>query len=149
MHRTFWRASRGFTLMEIMVVTAIIAIATGLAVVGWSGGAQRQLADEGERLAMLLEAARLHARASGQSVRWRATPEGFVFEGRTRHWLDRLPTTWERAGTVVLQGGDLQLGPEPILPPQSVTLGDRRHPSLRVTIATDGLAPFQVQEATP
>lgn len=149
MHRTLWRASRGFTLMEIMVVTAIIAIATGLAVVGWSGGAQRRLDGEGERLAMLLEAARLHARASGQSVRWRATPEGFVFEGNIRHALDRLPTAWEREGTLVLHGGDLQLGPEPILPPQSVTLGDRHNPDLRVTVATDGLAPFQVQGHAP
>lgn len=142
------RKSPGFTLIEVLVVLAIFAGAVGLVVLSWSGGGQRRLEREGERLATLLETARLHARASGQTVRWRATPDGFVFEAALPHLTAQLPTHWEHADTVVLSAEPIWLGPEPILSAQHITLGTRGAPALQVRVGTDGLAPFQV-ESTP
>ena len=74
-------SSRGFTLLELLVVMSIMVLATvGVSfAMRDSGGVEMQR--EGERLAVLLESARSQSRASGTPVRWRATPQGFVFEG--------------------------------------------------------------------
>src|SRR5215217_2991467 len=81
----------GFTLIELLVVIAIIAFATAGVSFAIRDGAQAQFDREAERLAALLEAARAQSRASGTAVRWRATPEGFAFDGLP---LDTLPTNW-------------------------------------------------------
>ena len=61
---------RGFTLIELMLVVAIIAIATGLASLALRDPAASRLEREGVRLAALLEAARSEARAGGFAVVW-------------------------------------------------------------------------------
>ena len=56
-----------------------------------------------------------------------------------------LPTQWLDAQTQVRGTGQLWLGPEPLIPPQSVTLTLRDSTSPPLRVATDGLRPFAVQ----
>ena len=46
---------RGFTLLEIMVVMVLIGILSSLAVLSIGGGPRDRLAEEGRRLAALVE----------------------------------------------------------------------------------------------
>ena len=67
--------SRGFTLLELLVVVAIIAIATAGVSFALRDSEATQLEREAQRLAALLESARAQSRSSGVPVRWYATPE--------------------------------------------------------------------------
>lgn len=137
------RHSRGFTLLELLVVVAIMALATAGVSLALRDSGQAQLEREAERLAALLEAARAQARANGVPVRWRPVPLGFRFEGLPAS--AKLPSGWLQPGVQAQAAAPLVLGPEPLLPPQSVTLTlqDSATPPLRV--ASDGLRPFTVQ----
>lgn len=140
------RAPRGFTLLELLVVLAIAAIATaGVAfALRDTGGAA--LEREGQRLAALLEAGRAQSRLTGLPVRWRVTDDGFRFEGLPD---DALPRHWLAAGTRAVGTPVLVLGPEPIIGPQAVTLAHPGQAQYTVHVATDGLRPFQATPATP
>ena len=132
---------RGFTLIEILVVLAIVALGTGALVWALRDSASQQLDEEAQRLSALLEAGRAHSRTSGVALRWRSSDTGFVIETlplglapvQTHAWL--YPQTRASVST-------LWLGPEPILPPQSLVLtqGDGSRGSVRV--ASDGLRAF-------
>lgn len=141
------RRERGFTLLELLVVVSIMALATTGAALALRDSAHTQLEREGERLAALLEAGRAQSRASGTLVRWRSQAGGFRFEGwpgqeQHRPWLDATTVAAMPGGAALLV-----LGPEPLIAPQAVwlTLPDR--PALRVRVATNGLAPFAVEAA--
>jgi general secretion pathway protein H len=140
------RRHAGFTLLELMVVVSIIAIAAaGVSfAVRDAGGAP--LDRDAQRLAALLESARARSRLSGQPVRWVAQPEGFRFEGLPR---DALPQGWLDPHTQVLGPGVLVLGPEPVIPPQAVVLASSDRPERALRIATDGLRPFAVTAEVP
>ena len=146
-----WRTpAQGFTLIEVMVVMALIAVATALVSLALRDGTQARLEEEGARLSALLEAARTESRASGITVRWlpgsgtesagddRAA-SGFRFIGLPAG--ADLPSRWLGAGVSaeVLGAPALLLGPEPVLPRQRVVLHleDRR-----LVLGSDGLAPF-------
>ncbi len=143
----------GFTLIEIMVVMAIIAIATALVSLSLRDGAQSRLDEEGARLSSLLESARAEARASGITVRWLPADAGNV-DGVQFRFLGlppgaELPTRWlgEGVSAEIVGAPALLLGPEPVLPAQRLVLhlDDRR-----LVLATDGLAPFgPVYETEP
>jgi general secretion pathway protein H len=137
----------------LLVVMAIVAIASALVSVALPDRTQDRLNEEAERLAALLESARSEARASGLSVRWE--PAGaadvaaaaqavedsadFRFVGLTGGAA--LPTRWLGRGVSaeVVGARALTLGPEPVLPAQSVVL---RLDDRRVVLASDGLSPF-------
>jgi general secretion pathway protein H len=99
------RCQRGFTLLELMVVVAIIAIATAGVSLSLRDSAQTQVEREAVRLAALLESARAQSRTSGVAVVWQATAQGFRFEGMEPQTL---PNTWLHAGTRALAQGPLQ-----------------------------------------
>ena len=139
------KLKRGFTLIELMVVVAIIALGTALASLALRDSEGTVLAREAERLAALLESARAQSRAAGVPVRWRTTASGFVFDGLPASAAP-LPTHWLDAQTAALGNAPLMLGPDPIIAAQAVVLhrAGTSQPLLRV--ATDGLRPFSVEQ---
>jgi general secretion pathway protein H len=137
--------SRGFTLLELLVVVAIMALATAGAGLALRDSGQTQLEREAERLAALLEAGRAQSRASGVAVRWQATAGGFRFDGLASR---QLPTQWLGPATFAHEPATLVLGPEPLIGRQQVLLAQRSHPERVLRVATDGLRPFTV-EALP
>ena len=131
-----------------MVVIAIMALATAGVAFAMRDSGQATLEREAERLAVLLDAARAQSRASGATVRWRVTPEGFVFDGLP---TGSLPTGWLNAGITAqpaLADGRasnvLLLGPDPIIAAQQVVLTAEGPPARSLRLATDGLRPFTV-----
>jgi len=131
----------GFTLLELLVVVAIIAIASAGVSFALRDSADTQLEREAQRLAALLESARAQSRTSGRPVQWRSLPDGFRFDGLPP---DALPQQWLERTTQVRGPGLLQLGPEPIIGRQQVVLGSSALPGRSLRIATDGLRPFAV-----
>jgi general secretion pathway protein H len=141
-HRRRARGLGGFTLLELLVVLSIMALATVGVGLSMRDGTQAQLERDAERLAALLESARAQSRASGVPVRWLALPEGFRFDGLpSQH---PLPTRWLDPSTHVRGPGHLVLGPEPLIGPQQVILTQSGHPEHALRVATDGLRPFAV-----
>lgn len=138
------QSQRGFTLLELLVVVSIVAIASAGVAFAMRDSAQTQTEREAQRLSALLESARAQSRTSGVAVVWRSTAEGFVFDGLPKgalpeHWLDR--------NTTVAPGSRLELGPEPIVGAQSVSLGNLQQSGVFWRVATDGLRPFSLQVA--
>ena len=140
------RAAAGFTLLELMVVVLIVAIASGMTVLSLRDRSATKLEEEGARLSALLETARTQSRIVGTDVRWAPLAEGgggFKFIGLPSLAAQQLPSHWLDSGTTatVVGAPQLRLGPEPLLPAQRVVLhlGDRQ-----LAVGTDGLAPFQV-----
>ena len=95
------RPARGFTLLELLVVISIMALATAGVSIAMRDNGQTVLEREGARLAALLESGRAQSRATGAMVRWRVTEQGFRFEGLPP---SALPSQWparnRRAATV-------------------------------------------------
>ena len=71
--------SQGFTLIEILVVTAIIAILLGLAVVKLDFSDASRLNSTADDLVMRLEAARDEAVIRGQSLAFSSDGQGYQF----------------------------------------------------------------------
>jgi general secretion pathway protein H len=132
------------TLLELLVVVAIIAMATASVSMSMRDNAHVQLEREAQRLAALLESARSLSRARGVPVRWQATARGFRFEGLPEGVL---PEGWLDADTTVSGPAALNLGPEPLIARQGVTLLSLRQPGQGWRIVTDGLRPFVVERA--
>jgi len=140
--------SRGFTLIEMMVVLAIVALVSGL--VAWSmrDSASAQLKQEADRLALWLESARVQARVQGRAVTAQMLPQGVALQGLsvdTQGTADgAIRLGWLRPDTQAVAGNAvLLLGPEPFLPPQQVQLGSARDPSARATVWTNGVGPWR------
>ena len=134
----------GFTLVEVLVVVAIIAIATAGVSFALRDSQATQLEREGLRLAALFESARAQSRASGVAMRWRAVDGGFRFEGAQP---GTLPDQWLSPATQVNGNAQVVLGPEPIIGPQEIVIGSSAAPGRQLRIATDGLRPFHVTAA--
>ena len=132
---------RGFTLMELLVVLAIVALGTGALVWSLRDSASQQLDEEAQRLSALLEAGRGQSRTSGVALRWRSSDTGFVIETLPPGLAAPKPHAWLYPQTRA-SASTLGLGPEPILPPQSLVLtqGDGSRGSVR--LASDGLRAF-------
>lgn len=142
---------RGFTLLELLVVMAIVAMASVGVGFALRDSSQVQLDRDAERLAALLESARSRSRMSGLPVRWRPTADGFRFDGLPAgaDGVAVLPERWLDADTGVAGEPRLTLGPDPIIGPQEVLLQSRRQPNRRVRLASDGVRPFSVQPLLP
>lgn len=151
MRRGAARARRGFTLIELMIVIALIAVATGVISLALRDPAGARLETEAARLSALLEGARAESRASGLPVYWvpqgRDTGDQFRFEGLDAAMADGgerdAATRWLDAGVSaeVVGAKAVVLGPEPLIGAQRIVL---RLADQRIELATDGLGPFKV-----
>ncbi|EJL74005.1 prepilin-type N-terminal cleavage/methylation domain-containing protein [Variovorax sp. CF313] len=146
--RRHTRPACGFTLLELIVVIAIIAMATAAVSFAIRDTSAAKLDREADRLAALLESARAQSRASGIVVRWRPVEGSFVFDGLPP---GALPSGWAAEGITAqaaLSNGTpvpaLQLGPDPIIAAQQVMLHSAGPPARALRIATDGVRPFTV-----
>ena len=143
------RRPRGFTLLELIVVIAIIAVATAGVSFAMRDSSAARLDREADRLAALLESARAQSRASGVAVRWRLVEGGsFVFDGLPP---GALPSGWASEGisaqAALANGAPVPavlLGPDPIIAPQQIVIYSEGPPARSLRIATDGLRPFTV-----
>ena len=132
----------GFTLLELLLVVAIIAVASAGVSFALRDSGQTQLEREAQRLAALLESGRARSLASGVPVRWRPTASGFVFDGLP---AGDLPEAWLAKDVAAQSPASLLLGPEPIIGPQSVRLVSTSQPGRAISVTTDGVRPFSVQ----
>ena len=143
------RRPDGFSLLELMVVVMLVALATGLTTLSLRDASQSKLEEEGARLSALLETARTQSRIIGTDVRWQPTTDGtsFQFLGLPARAAAELPTKWLDADTRAEIVGEPQLllGPEPLLPAQRVILRLSNH---ELAVGTDGLAPFAIVEGS-
>lgn len=138
---------RGFTLLELMVVVAIVAMATAGVSLALRDSDATQLEREALRLSALLESARAQSRTSGVPMMWRSTGTGFEIFGNAPQKRERDPgRSWLSDGTRVMitqpaGAQTLVLGPEPLIAAQRLVLmqGERR-----LVLGTDGLSPFAV-----
>ena len=147
-------AARGFTMLELLVVVAIVAVGAAAATLSLGSVQADALEREAGRLAALLEAGRARSRTAGVPIVWRAEAAGFVFDGLPpggeplpEHWLDASVRVAASEGGG--EGGGITLGPDPIIAAQGVTLelGEGGGTLRRIRIATDGLHPFAVEAA--
>ena len=140
----------GFTLIELMAVIAIIAIASAVTALALRDPAATRLEHEGARLVALLEAARTEARGAGLSASWQPLvaengASSFRFVGLPPS--DESPTQWLTSGvTADIPGARaVLLGPEPLIGAQRIVL---RLDQQTLTLSTDGLGPFVVDPGT-
>ncbi|MEO8542748.1 MAG: prepilin-type N-terminal cleavage/methylation domain-containing protein [Betaproteobacteria bacterium] len=147
----------GFTLLELLLVLAIIAMASAGVGFALRDVGQTQLEREGLRLAAMLESARARSRAAGVPVYWRANAGGFEFIGlplaaplepgadaarpaAAGEFAPAMP--WLTDGLSVAGAAVITLGPEPVIARQDIVL---IHGDQRVHVATDGLHVFNLQ----
>ncbi|WP_370868743.1 prepilin-type N-terminal cleavage/methylation domain-containing protein, partial [Polaromonas sp.] len=132
----------GFTLLELLIVVAIMAVATAGVGLSLRDSSATALEREAQRLAALLESARAQSRMTAIPVRWRATATGFAFDGLAG---SALPSKWLGQDVqVAADSGVVVLGPEPVIGPQQIRLVSLSDPGRSLTLATDGVRPFAV-----
>lgn len=147
---------RGFTLLEMLVVLAIVALGSAGVGLALRDSSQTRLEREAQRLGALLEAGRARAQVAGVAVRWYPTATGFRFDGLARAAQEEvLPQNWMDDDTrariepaVGVPGpapGAVLLGPDPIITPQVLTLYSAQQPERQVQLATDGVRPFTLK----
>jgi general secretion pathway protein H len=140
----------GFTMIELLVVIVIFAIAAAVTSLALRDPAATHLDEEAARLTALLEAARADARAAGIAVSWVPEPAreggaGFQFIGLPA--ATELATNWLSSGVhaEVVGARVVTLGPEPMIGAQRIVL---RLDDRQLEIATDGLGPFAIVDPT-
>lgn len=139
--------ARGFTLIELTIVVALIALGVGLASLALRDSSHARLRTEAQRLGALLDAARAESRASGLAIVWRpsavddAADFRFLRGGAAQAQPLDMPTRWLDAQVRADLGGAaaVWLGPEPVIGAQRIVL---RLGEQQVQLATDGLGPF-------
>ncbi len=136
---------RGFTLLELMVVVALIAITTAVASLALPDPATSRLEKEAARLVAFLESSRAQARSGGMTVIWMPQPGSadadYQFLGLPPNETPSLQWMEREVKAEVVDARSIVLGPEPVVGAQSIIL---RLGTQQIMIATDGLSPFDV-----
>ena len=137
-----WMRHAGFTLIELLIVVAIMAIATAGVGLALRDSSETALEREAQRLAVLLDSARVQSRMTANPVRWRPTSTGFAFEGLANG--SAFPATWLGQDVRVAGNAAVVLGPEPVIGPQQIRLVSISQPARSLLLTTDGIRPFAV-----
>jgi general secretion pathway protein H len=142
----------------LLIVVTLIGVASAVTSLALRDPEDTRLEREALRLASLFESARAQARGFGVAVTWNprpAHPEQKDFEFTGLPSIAQLPDRWlqdqtreqiriEISSPIPSQRHQVILGPEPVIPPQTVWLIDGRH---RLSISSDGLGPFVLGES--
>jgi|APCry1669189665_1035243.scaffolds.fasta_scaffold68406_2 general secretion pathway protein H len=139
-------AQRGFTLLELLVVLAIMAIGSAAVMLTLRNTPEQALTQDAQRLAAWLDTARAQSRVRGERVVCITNAQGFYFTGQSGMALSNElhPWSYARTRSDLQLNAPLVLGPEPMIGPQRVTLYLQDAPQTRVVVATDGLRDFGV-----
>ncbi|MDE2401230.1 MAG: prepilin-type N-terminal cleavage/methylation domain-containing protein [Burkholderiales bacterium] len=139
------RTERGFTLLELMVVVALVAITTAVVAFAVPDPSATRLEREAARLSAILESARVLARSGAMTVVWIPQAKGpdadYQFIGMPSASLPSLKWDAREVKAEVVGGRSIVLGPEPVIGAQSVIL---RLEDRQIIVSTDGLSPFAV-----
>ena len=141
------RGTAGFTLLELLVVLALTALASTGVIMALASPAQGRLAEEGDRLAAILDAARAQSRLNGLPVTLTTRRGGFDIDGLE---APAFHSGWLHAGTEVVADApfSLTLPPEPVIGARRIVLRDRDAPGVQAIVSSDGLRPFGVEIRT-
>jgi general secretion pathway protein H len=149
------RRAGGFTLIELMVVMALVAISVATVAFAIPDPSSTRLEREAARLIAILESARNQARAGAMTVVWvpqsNGTDADYQFLGMPAALMPPLKWMEPEVRAEVVGAKSIVLGPEPVIGPQSVML---RIEGKQIIVGTDGLSPFdvmtgQVEEPPP
>lgn len=89
---------RGFTLIEILVVVVLIAVASALILPGYFQASGRSLDEEARRLHQALRLAAEESVLTGRAIRWSAWPDQYAFfqASASGTWLEMTDEVFHR-----------------------------------------------------
>jgi general secretion pathway protein H len=145
--------SRGFTLLELLVVLVIAAIMTAMISMAVASAPGRDLRFEAERLSQLLALAREEAQVRGKAIRFETSVESYRFLSLLdREWQpipnepDLRERRWEAPTQVSLQRRDdrafIEFGRDSVDSPFKMSLA---RDGVQVVIQANGLGGFVVE----
>lgn len=152
------RASRGFTLVEVMVVMVIVGIILGMVTLNAIPSPRQNLQSEAQRLALLLQLARDEAIVRNRLVTFEANSERYRFLVRNENRWDvvtgddllrerpfkyaPLTLLLDPPGAGSAEALRITFGREPVDKPFVLTLATGED---RVAIRADGIGHFTVE----
>lgn len=118
---------RGFTLIEILVVIAILGVAAAAVALSVSTTDARLLQEETARLGALFRIAQNEARVSGRALVWEADRDGYRFRAldaeAARDWNDEILRARRWPFPVrAIEGSPIVFGREPLLEPAQLRI---------------------------
>ncbi len=139
-------SSTGHTLIELVVVLAIIGIAAGAVSLSMSSIDGRRVDNEVDRLGALFRLAQDEARATGRTITWQADTGGYRFTANGRDRPDAAddplrPRAWPFE-VVSIDAPVLRFGLEPLLEPAQIRIDT---PSRHLRLALDALGSLSIQ----